>query len=231
MFVRFRAGRRRLALSLVETKRTGDRVLHEHVATLGSVDTPPTVRGRVAFWAQLDRRLTALGNRVRPEDQSRIMDTINARVPIPTIDEQREVKLENAKADERFWSMLQDMNADQAQGAEQLSASAAAKAARNREAAAAAKSQTAEAAERVGRLMRGEDVPGGLGKPVDFATLLREAGFTKDELHHIAHVTEATDAFGLAAVTEATTKAYARAERRVVRQLAQLASLVERPRR
>ena len=44
----------------------------------------------------------ALGDRLASEDQAKIMDMIYARVPMPTIDEQRELKLENVKADERF---------------------------------------------------------------------------------------------------------------------------------
>ena len=75
-------------------------MLHEHVATLRSIDAPPPVRSRITFWAQLHGRLTALGNRLGPDDQANIMGGIHARVPIPTLDEQREVKLENAKADE-----------------------------------------------------------------------------------------------------------------------------------
>jgi hypothetical protein len=187
MFVRFRAGSRRLALSLVETKRADDRVRvrHEHIGTLGSVDLPQTARGRVAFWTQLDRRLTALGNRLGSEDQAKIMDAVHARVPMPTIDEQREVKLENAKADERVWSALQDINEEQAQGQEQLSASAAAAAAKGRETAAAVQAQAAEASERVQRIERGDAVRGGLGKPVDFETVTREAGLTKDQLRRL----------------------------------------------
>jgi hypothetical protein len=87
MFVRFRAGRRRLALSLVETTRIDGGVRHDHIASLGSVDSPPTLRGRIAFWARLNGRLTALGNRLGPDDQTKIMDAIHARIPIPTIDD------------------------------------------------------------------------------------------------------------------------------------------------
>jgi hypothetical protein len=133
------------------------------------------------------------------------------------------VKLENAKADERTWSAMRDMSAEQAHGQEQLSASAAAAAAKGREAAAAAKAQAAEASERVGRLERGDDAPGGLGKPIDVERALREAGFTKDDLRHIAHLTEAADVFGLERVSEALLKAKGRTERRVLRQLAQFA--------
>lgn len=124
MFVRFRAGRRRLALSLVETKRVDGKVRHEHVATLGSIETPLTMRGRITFWARLNERLTALGSRLGSEDEIKIMDAVHARVPIPTVDERRELKLQNAKADERTWSALRDMNAAQAHDQEALGVTA-----------------------------------------------------------------------------------------------------------
>jgi hypothetical protein len=79
-------------------------------------------------------------------------------------------------------------------------------AAKGREAAAATGAMAAEASERVGRLERGDDVPGGLSKPIDFESAMREAGFTKGELRHMAHVTEAADAFGLERVIEALWK-------------------------
>lgn len=228
MFVRFRAGRRRLALSLVETKRVDGRVRHEHVATLGSIDAPETIRSRITFWAQLHGRLTALGNRLGPDDQAKIMGAIHARVSMPTLDEQREVKLENAKAGERTWSALRDMSAERAQGHEDLSQSAAAMAAKDREAAAATGAQATEASERVGRLERGDDVPGGLGKPLDFESAVRAAGFTNSQLRHMQDVSAAADAFGLERVLEALLKSKDQAERRVLRQMAQLA-VRERP--
>lgn len=49
MFVRFREAGRRLQVSLVETRRHGGKVRHEHVAMLGSVELPATVADRLAF--------------------------------------------------------------------------------------------------------------------------------------------------------------------------------------
>jgi hypothetical protein len=57
---------------------------------------------------------------------------------------------------------------------------------------------TAEAAitqDRVARLERGEDVPGGIGKPIDPQEVLRRAGYSDAELRHLCvegAMTEAT---------------------------------------
>src|SRR5215510_1726404 len=57
MFARFRRTRHRLQVSLVETRRVGGKVRHEHVAGLGSIETPPSVDARLAFWVRLHQRL------------------------------------------------------------------------------------------------------------------------------------------------------------------------------
>jgi hypothetical protein len=72
MFVRFRQTKHRLQLSLVETRRIDGRVLHEHIASLGSIENPPTVRARTAFWQRLHERLAKLSNRIDPATQGRI---------------------------------------------------------------------------------------------------------------------------------------------------------------
>src|SRR5499426_3010843 len=41
----------------VETRRVGGKVRHEHVAGLGSIETPPSVDARLAFWVRLHQRL------------------------------------------------------------------------------------------------------------------------------------------------------------------------------
>jgi hypothetical protein len=48
MFTRFRQTRHRLQVSLVETRRLNGKVRHEHVASLGSIETPPSVPERIA---------------------------------------------------------------------------------------------------------------------------------------------------------------------------------------
>jgi hypothetical protein len=103
MFVRFRQSTQRLQLSLVETRRVGGKVCQEHVAALGSILTPPSVSDRITFWQRLHQRLGNLSNRVDTAAQAAILGAVHARVPMVTLDEQRAVKLENAKADMRLW--------------------------------------------------------------------------------------------------------------------------------
>jgi hypothetical protein len=67
MFVRFRQSRNRLQASLIETRRDGRKVRHEHIASFGAVDVPPSIRERLAFWAKLPQRLDRLTNRIDGE--------------------------------------------------------------------------------------------------------------------------------------------------------------------
>jgi hypothetical protein len=103
MFVRFRPSLRRLQLSLVETRREGGKVRHEHVASLGAIPTPLTVAGRVEFWQRLHQRLGRLLNRLDGEMQTKILDAVHARVPMPTVDEIHALNLEEAKQHEMAW--------------------------------------------------------------------------------------------------------------------------------
>jgi len=63
MFVHFRETPYGLAMSLVENRRENGRICHEHVASLGSVETPPSVAARIEFWRGLHERLAQLSNR------------------------------------------------------------------------------------------------------------------------------------------------------------------------
>ncbi len=49
MFVHFRETPYGLAMSLVENRRENGRICHEHVASLGSIETPPSVAARIEF--------------------------------------------------------------------------------------------------------------------------------------------------------------------------------------
>jgi hypothetical protein len=112
MFVRFRSyTSAAMQVSIVETRRTGGKVRHEHVAGLGSIEMPPTVSGRMAFWKALYGRLGRLGNRLDPETQARLLGSVHARIPIVTPDEQRALQRENFEADEKFWTNLHDLHA------------------------------------------------------------------------------------------------------------------------
>jgi hypothetical protein len=173
MFVRFRATTCRLQVSLVETRRANGRVRHEHIASFGAVEVPLTIRGRAAFWQRLHERLAKLSNRIDATAQAKLLGEVHARIPMVTIDELVEVKVENAEADERLWSSLREMHEEQTKSLKQLAAGAESGIAENQSAADDAAAKAAEAKERVERLKRGEDVPGGLGKPVDVEQLPR----------------------------------------------------------
>ena len=50
MFVRFRKTPNRLQVSILEAHRAGGKVTNEHIASLGSVERPPSVQARQIFW-------------------------------------------------------------------------------------------------------------------------------------------------------------------------------------
>jgi hypothetical protein len=81
---------------------------HEHVAGLHSVEWPPSVEARIAFWQRLPERLAKLSNRVDAAMQGKVLGEVHARIPMVTLDAQQALKLENAEADERFWSGLHE---------------------------------------------------------------------------------------------------------------------------
>jgi hypothetical protein len=112
MFVRFRQTANRLQVSLVETRRVNGKVRHVHVASLGSIEDPSSVAERIAFWQKLHERLARLSNRIGAEMQATIFGKVHQRIAMVTPDEQRALQLENAEADENFWSSLQGMNAE-----------------------------------------------------------------------------------------------------------------------
>jgi hypothetical protein len=85
MFVRFRETPYGLVVSLVETRRENGKVRHEHVASLGSIETPPSVAARVDFWHGLHERLAQLSNRLDAETRGKIMGAVHARVPMVTL--------------------------------------------------------------------------------------------------------------------------------------------------
>ena len=70
MFVRFRPNKSHLQVSFVETRRIDGKVRHDHVAGFGSVDCPPTIEARIAFWQRLHYRLAKLSNRVDAATQA-----------------------------------------------------------------------------------------------------------------------------------------------------------------
>jgi hypothetical protein len=88
MFARFRlSATGRLNVSIVEARRVNGSVKQEHIACLGSVETPPSVRTRIGFWQQLDERLVQLSNRLSAADAAKVRNSIHERIPQPTDDE------------------------------------------------------------------------------------------------------------------------------------------------
>jgi hypothetical protein len=98
MFVRFRETPYGLQVSLILTRREGGKARHEHIAGLGAITIPGSAADRIAFWRRLHDRLSALSNRI-VDEQSKILDAVDERIPMPTPDELRDVQLENAKVD------------------------------------------------------------------------------------------------------------------------------------
>jgi hypothetical protein len=102
MFVRFRQTPYGLQVSLVQTRREGGRVRHEHIAGLGAIIVPASAADRIDFWRCLHAHLSALSNQIADE-QGKILGAVHERIPMPTPHEQRDVQLEDVKADQRFW--------------------------------------------------------------------------------------------------------------------------------
>ena len=92
MFVHFRATPYGLAMSVVENRRENGKVRHEHVVSLGSIETPPSVAARIEFWRELHERLAELSNRLDAETRGKVMGAVHARVPMVTPDEQRDAE-------------------------------------------------------------------------------------------------------------------------------------------
>jgi hypothetical protein len=188
MFVRFRQSRRRLQCSLIETRRVDGKVRHEHVAGLGAVPIEPSIVDRVAFWAALHQRLGKLSNRFSHETHGKLIGQVHARLLMPTADEQRQLQKENAQADERFWSTLQDMHASTATDHKELAAKAQRSAADGEAAARDAEANAERAKERLTKVERGEDVQGGLGRPMTYGQterMLLDVGLTKGDIKHM----------------------------------------------
>ena len=92
MFVHFRETPYGLAMSLVENRRENGRICHEHVASLGSIETPPSVAARIEFWRRLHERLDELSNRLDAETRGKVAGAVHARVPMVTPHEQRDAE-------------------------------------------------------------------------------------------------------------------------------------------
>jgi hypothetical protein len=184
MFARFHQTPLRLQVSLRESRRIGGKPRCEHIASLGSIAEPMTTAGRVAFWARLHQRLAKLANRIGADEQGKILGAVHARIPMVTIDELRALQRENAEADARLWTGLQDMSAEMATGQRGLAALVSQRAADSEAMAQDAAEKAAAAKDRLSRLAKGEDVVEGLGKRENFEKVLMDAGWTRDDIRH-----------------------------------------------
>jgi hypothetical protein len=190
MFARFRQTPNRLQVSLVEASRFDGKVRQQHVAALGSILAPPSINDRMTFWAALHQRLARLSNRISTDDQHKVMAAIHARVPVVISDEQRRLQRDNAEHDLTVFSGMHDMTAATLADHKAFAANLARKIA-DLEATAAESAASADAArERLAKIHRGEEVSGGLGKPISFEDILRSAGYTAADFRHLRVVAE-----------------------------------------
>jgi hypothetical protein len=187
MFVRFRQSPRRLQLSLVETRREGGKVRHEHVASLGAVATPLSVAGRVELWQGLHQRLDRLSNRLDGETQAKILGAVHARVPMPTVDEVHALHLDEAKQHETAWRM-RHVQTEGSVEENKLRLKAAERMVAEGEPLVASAAEEVKAAEqRRERVERGENVPLP-GKP----PTLKELGITPAHARHMMTMSSLT---------------------------------------
>jgi hypothetical protein len=197
MFVRFRRTPSRLQVSLVEPHRVDGKVRQEHIAALGSVAWQPmTIAGRIEFWRKFHERFDNLDNRIG-DQKIKILNAIHARIPMVTMDEIRALQRENAETDVKFWSGLQGLNTDFAEGNKALAVIAASKAAAAETLAKDAAGKVTVAKERLDKLANGETITGGIGEPLtrEWAKkILLDDGWTAAEIRL---------AFGLAKLSEA----------------------------
>jgi hypothetical protein len=219
MFVRFRQNNSHLQVSLVETSRIDGKVRHEHIASLGSVEWPPSVEARIAYWQRLHERLAKLSNRVDTTAQAKILGDIHIRIPMVTPDEQRALQLRNAEADERFWSSLHDMHADTVEGHQGLATSVEHKVVEGQAEMAKAAAYRDAAKARRERLERGEDVQGGLGKPMTWEEIVKILGWTASDLRHARATAQIGDRGAWDEYMEESHKARERAGRTVTYRL------------
>lgn len=182
MFVRFRQAGTRLQLSILETRRVDGRIRNEHVATLGAIQRAPSVADRIEFWDRLHQRLAKLSNRIDADTQSKILAAVHTRVPMVSVEEQRALQLENAKADAHLWASLHAMEFGTVEERKQVIAGVERDVADGKARADNAATRATEAKDRIARIERGEDVQGGLGKPLDVLKVLREAGWTEAQI-------------------------------------------------
>ena len=139
-----------------------------------------------------------------------------------TPDEQRALQEENAEAGEQFWDTVRDVGASTIEGHKALIATAETAIAETAPMVAEADEALEAIKGRREKIRRGENVAGGLGKPLDFRAALIASGFKPDQLRRaqlFASLTKAEFEMLLARMNaaELVSKAYAREARRILR--------------
>jgi hypothetical protein len=108
MFARFRQVRTRLTVNIVEAVRAGTKVRQSHVASLGSVPFPPSAADRVRFWTKVHQRLATLSNRLDDASRLAILTALDARIPIPTAEDQEAARTSGREANAALFATLRD---------------------------------------------------------------------------------------------------------------------------
>jgi hypothetical protein len=193
MFARFHQTPSRLQVSLRESRRVGGKPCSGHIASLESIAEPMTIAGRVEFYRRASERFARLANRIGADDKKKIAAALRTRIPPVTDDDIRTVQRENAEADEKLWSGLRGMNAEMAEGHKKIAAESASIADAAEAQANAAAEKAAVAKDRIERLAKGEDVKGGLGKPMTRKALLKAAGVSESFMRHCERVSSLGD--------------------------------------
>ena len=217
MFVRFRQAGSRLQCSLIETSRGNGKVRHEHIAALGTIDTPPTVADRVEFWRRLHERIGQLSNRVDGTAQAKILGEIHARIPMVTIDELRTLQVDNIQADEQVWTGLLDIYQSTLDGDKQVLAGLQKKIEAGEAAVKHAGELAAGAKEKARRLQQGEAVASGLKREVDMLRIMHDAGMTDRDIDHCRILHAIGELGGFDEFLEEVHKRHRRAELTAVR--------------
>jgi hypothetical protein len=109
MFVRFRERNSRLLVGVVRSHRVNGKTHQSHIAQLGSVVLPMTIESRLSFWQYAFQKLSqSLSKRLHPEEQEKILNEIQARIPAPTPNEINSIQAERGKSHAAFWKAALD---------------------------------------------------------------------------------------------------------------------------
>jgi hypothetical protein len=201
MHIRARLHRRRIQISLVDTRRVQGKVRQEHVASLGSVPPDMTPADRLAFWTQVHPRLARLDNRLDQAALAKVMGELHAKVPMVAIGDPGLTagKIEIAEHNAGLWTKVREHTLATVEDQRALVAKLTTKIAESEKLAADAAGFAAADRDKVERLKAGEDVD--IGKKVDFRAELLKAGFTEADLRHAKRLNAVIEA-GLTTIEE-----------------------------